>query len=48
MPVRALGYVIRGKVGFRSGGTEELFEAGDAFPGTHPPESQNGLIWPAP
>ena len=32
-----MGYVIRGKVGFRSGGTEELFEAGDAYfvgPGT--------------
>jgi hypothetical protein len=25
-----MGYVIRGKVGFRSGGNEELFEAGDA------------------
>ena len=25
-----MGYVIRGKVGFRSGGSEELFEAGDA------------------
>ena len=26
-----MGYVIRGKVGFRSGGNEELFEAGDAY-----------------
>ena len=26
-----MGYVIRGKVGFRSGGSEELFEAGDAY-----------------
>ena len=26
-----MGYVIRGKVGFRSGGDEELFEAGDAY-----------------
>ena len=26
-----MGYVIRGMVGFRSGGSEELFEAGDAY-----------------
>ena len=26
-----MGYVIRGKVGFRSGAGEELFEAGDAY-----------------
>ena len=26
-----MGYVIRGKVGFVSGGNEELFEAGDAY-----------------
>ena len=26
-----MGYVIKGKVGFRSGETEELFEAGDAY-----------------
>jgi len=26
-----MGYVIRGRVGFRSGGSEELFEAGDAY-----------------
>ena len=26
-----MGYVIRGKVAFRSGGAEELFEAGDAY-----------------
>ncbi len=26
-----MGYVIKGKVGFRSGGSEELFEAGDAY-----------------
>ena len=26
-----MGYVIRGKVAFRSGGREELFEAGDAY-----------------
>ena len=28
-----MGYVIRGKVRFRSGGNEELFEAGDAYVG---------------
>jgi hypothetical protein len=28
-----MGYVVRGKVGFRSGGNEELFEAGDAYYG---------------
>jgi quercetin dioxygenase-like cupin family protein len=26
-----MGYVIKGKVAFRSGGTEEVFETGDAF-----------------
>ena len=26
-----MGYVIRGQVGFRSGGNEELFEASDAY-----------------
>jgi len=26
-----MGYVIRGKLGFRSGDEEELFEAGDAY-----------------
>jgi hypothetical protein len=26
-----MGYVIRGKVGFRSGDHEEVFEAGDAY-----------------
>jgi hypothetical protein len=26
-----MGYVIKGKVGFRSAGGEELFEAGDAY-----------------
>ena len=26
-----MGYVVRGKVGFRSGDGEELFEAGDAY-----------------
>jgi hypothetical protein len=26
-----MGYVIKGKVGFRSGEAEELFEAGDAY-----------------
>lgn len=26
-----LGYVVRGKVAFRSGDTEEVFEAGDAY-----------------
>jgi hypothetical protein len=26
-----MGYVIRGKVGFRSAAGEELFEAGDAY-----------------
>jgi len=26
-----MGYVIRGKVGFRSGAGDELFEAGDAY-----------------
>ena len=31
VPCPHMGYVIRGKVGFRSGGGEELFEAGDAY-----------------
>jgi hypothetical protein len=26
-----MGYVLKGKVGFRSGDEEELFEAGDAY-----------------
>ena len=26
-----MGYVIRGKAGFRSGANEELFEGGDAY-----------------
>ena len=26
-----MGYVIKGKVAFRSGDTEEVFEAGDAY-----------------
>ena len=26
-----MGYVIKGKVAFRSGGREEVFEAGDAY-----------------
>jgi hypothetical protein len=26
-----MGYVVKGKVGFRSGDAEELFEAGDAY-----------------
>ena len=26
-----MGYVVRGKVGYRSGGAEEVFEAGDAY-----------------
>jgi len=30
-PVEHTGYVIRGKVAFRSGDEEELFEAGDAY-----------------
>ena len=31
MPVRALGYVVKGKVTFRSGDSEEIFETGDAY-----------------
>ena len=34
-----MGYVIKGKVAFRSGDREEVFEAGDAYyvgPGAHP------------
>ena len=26
-----MGYVIKGRLGFRSGGAEEVFEAGDAY-----------------
>lgn len=26
-----MGYVLKGKLAFRSGGTEEVFEAGDAY-----------------
>ena len=29
--MRAQGYVIKGKVAFRSGDEEEVFEAGDAY-----------------
>ena len=39
-----MGYVIKGKVAFRSGGSEEVFEAGDAYyvPPGHTPVHHAG------
>ena len=31
LPGEHMGYVLKGKVGFRTSGGEELFEAGDAY-----------------